>query len=593
MSVEVLQDSTDLGELADTIAAPSSIAMGRPDREVHTVEWSLQPLLALNQGATPRELEASLSEFAERWFELNAVQRELAHELAVKRLKDLGHSRPNRLVDSVLSNLPSDNRLTVDSKVLGLADPEPWSEPVDGAALLDEITAAIAGFISAAPEVYQTVALWVLYSHCFDCFDISPLLAITSPLKRCGKSTLLDLITTMVPRPLSTSNITISALFRTVEKYRPVLLIDEADSFFRESDELRGVLNSGHRKGAAYVIRTEGSAHEPKRFKTWCPKAVALIGAMADTLEDRAVKVQLKRKSATEKKRRLRIDLLKTEVEHLCRRSARWAIDMTQDLRDADPEIPWEITNDRARDNWRPLVAIADAVGGRWPWLAREAALFAEGHAPSSESPATILLGDLKGMFGELGHKVESAEVVGYLIALEERPWAEWGKQHKPLTTHGLARLLKPFGITPDKWREGNRDCRGYHRKDFQEAFDSYVPEVIDIPASIEGGATATSATGFIIKNLEEDQTATVAKSVGSETSGKSLTIKGVALVATQPSLFGDDHSTLGHRDHQDDCRRTEDGSLGFRKLSLRRPSNRNSAETKVGDFGSGEVEIL
>src|ERR1700683_461533 len=131
MNIEFLQDSTGVGELAGASASTSSKAMGLPERVVKTVEWSVDPLLALNPGAKPSELEASLSEFAERWFELNAFQRELAHESAVKRLKDLGHSRPNRLVTSALSILPSDKRLTDDSKDLDLADPEPWTEPVD------------------------------------------------------------------------------------------------------------------------------------------------------------------------------------------------------------------------------------------------------------------------------------------------------------------------------------------------------------------------------------------------------------------------------------------------------------------------------
>jgi hypothetical protein len=109
----------------------------------------------------------------------------------------------------------------------------------------------------------------------------SPLLALTSPEKRCGKTTTLSLLTRLVPRPLLSSNISPAALFRIVEKYCPTLLIDEADSFLRDKEELRGILNSGHTRDAAYVVRTVGDDKEPCRFSTWAPKAVALIGRLS------------------------------------------------------------------------------------------------------------------------------------------------------------------------------------------------------------------------------------------------------------------------------------------------------------------------
>jgi hypothetical protein len=42
---------------------------------------------------------------------------------------------------------------------------------------------------------------------------------------------------------------------------------------------MRGVLNGGHTKTAAYVIRTVEvcGEHKAKRFSTWAPKAIATI----------------------------------------------------------------------------------------------------------------------------------------------------------------------------------------------------------------------------------------------------------------------------------------------------------------------------
>src|SRR5262249_25347960 len=104
------------------------------------------------------------------------------------------------------------------------------------------------------------------------------------------------------------SNISASALFRYIEVEHPTLLIDEADSFLNDNEEMRGILNSGHTKTAAHVIRNVeiNGEHKPKRFSTWSPKAIATIRWLADTLEDRAIVVQLQRKPKAAKVARLR-----------------------------------------------------------------------------------------------------------------------------------------------------------------------------------------------------------------------------------------------------------------------------------------------
>lgn len=357
---------------------------------------------------------------------------------------------------------------------LMLSDPEPWPEPVDGAALLDEIASVVSRYLSATDEVFRTVALWVVYSHAFELFDVSPLLAIVSPEKRCGKTTLLTLLYALVPRPLTIANITPAALFRTVEKFRPTLLIDEADSFLTDNEELRGILNSGHRKATAYVIRTTGDEHEPRQFTTWTPKAIALIGALPGTLEDRSIPARLQRKRPQDKTERLRYDRL-GELDHLRRQAARWVGDMSESLRSADPDIPASITNDRARDNWRPLIAIADAVGGVWPERAREVSLSLSSTEPDTESVRVLLLRDLKALFDEHGERLESERIVTALVEIEGHPWAE-GKNGRPLTKNGLARLLRPFGIRPTKWRGRQVNTeRGYLRADFEEVFARYL----------------------------------------------------------------------------------------------------------------------
>ncbi len=77
----------------------------------------------------------------------------------------------------------------------------------------------------------------------------------------------------------------------------PTLLIDEADTFLPENEELLGILNSGHRRGGS-VLRTVGEEFEPPSFSTHSACAVALIGKLPATLADRSVPIELLRRRA-------------------------------------------------------------------------------------------------------------------------------------------------------------------------------------------------------------------------------------------------------------------------------------------------------
>ena len=172
-------------------------------------------------------------------------------------------------------------------------------------------------------------------------------------------------------------------MFRTIELVRPTLLIDEADTFMRDNEEIRGIINSGHLKGGQ-VIRLVGDDHEPRVFSTWAPVALAAIGHLPDTIEDRSIIVPMVRRKKEEKTPRM-TRKVEAALQYANRFLARWAADNKERLVDADPLIP-EALNDRAMDNWRPLLAIADAVGGTWPERARNAALLLRRHEGISES---------------------------------------------------------------------------------------------------------------------------------------------------------------------------------------------------------------
>ena len=240
---------------------------------------------------------------------------------------------------------------------------EPWPEPVSGATLLDDIKNILVRHVLLPLGAGDAIALWTVHSWLADAGDISPYLVISSPTKRCGKTTVLIILLYLTPRSELASNISASAIFRYIEDVRPTLLIDEADSFIKDNEEMRGILNSGHTKAAAHVIRNVeiNGEHKPRRFSTWAPKAVAAIGALADTLEDRSIRVVLQRKPRGAKVGRLR-RRDNEEFATLRRKAVRWAEDNFSKLADPEPNIP-DALNDRAADNWRPLLAIADLAG--------------------------------------------------------------------------------------------------------------------------------------------------------------------------------------------------------------------------------------
>ncbi len=227
-------------------------------------------------------------------------------------------------------------------------EPKPWNEPIDLGELLTELTDVFNRFAVLPEHSDIAMALWVCFSWCIDAANTAPILAISSLEKRCGKTKILSLLNLLVKRPLSTSNITPAALFRAIEEYKPTLLIDEADTFIKQSDDLRGILNSSHTRSTAFVLRTIGDEHIPKAFNTWEAKAIALIGKLPDTLHDRSIVIPLKRKLTHEKTERLyrtdyNFDLIKSKL-------VRFAIDHTEAVKKVIPKSLICIS-DRAADN--------------------------------------------------------------------------------------------------------------------------------------------------------------------------------------------------------------------------------------------------
>jgi len=352
---------------------------------------------------------------------------------------------------------------------------EPCPEPVDGADLLDDLVDTIHRFIVCERHTAITAALWIVFTWVIGRVQVAPLAVITAPEKRCGKSQLLTLIGRLSRRPAWASNISPATVFRMVEAHCPTLLIDEADSFFKENEELRGVINSGHTRQLAYVWRTVGDDHEPRRFSTWGAKAISGIGHLSETLMDRAVILELRRKLPSEKVQRLR-HAEPGLFESLASRLARFADDAGMTLEQARPDLP-EALNDRAQDNWEPLLAIADYAGRHWPRYARDAALKLSGAEQESMSLSAELLADIREVFDHKKvDRISTADLLQALTADDLNPWATYNRG-KPMAPRQLARRLDEYNVKSRDIRFGHDGIRkGYDREQFDDVFTRYLP---------------------------------------------------------------------------------------------------------------------
>jgi hypothetical protein len=455
---------------------------------------------------------------------LDPVQLALLREGAIKALRAAGSEGPARLVDAVLPR-PTAGTERGEGAGTAVLFPEivPWPRPVSGADLLGELEAAIRRHVVVPEDAAVAMSLWILHTHAIEAAQISPRLAIVSPTKRCGKSTVLKILGALVRRPLASTNVTAAGIYRGIEAHQPTLLVDEADTFLEGRDDLRGVLNAGHDRQSATVLRCTGEELEPRLFRVFAPVAIAAIGRLPDTLVDRSIVIEMRRKTGTESVERLR----RTEREALAgipRQCARWAADNLEELRTARPVTPADL-DDRAADNWEALVAIADAAGGSWPQKTRATALrlsTARTAADDGEDFAVQLLADVRLVFDERGEdRLTSKVLISALADLEGRPWAEVSRG-RPITDRVLARLLGRFGVRSRSIRIGDGTPKGYLRGDLADAFDRYLPP----PA-------ATSATSSKSLSEEANPEPPRASGVASPTTvGLSCDCAGVADVA-------------------------------------------------------------
>ena len=425
------------------------------------------------------------------------------------RAKELGCQA--KTLDKLVAEARASQNAEQAASELVSAD-EPWSEPVEGIDLLRAIVGILKAHAILPKGAAEAIALWIVGSYCYDNFRIFPKLLLSSPEKRCGKSTLLEIVRSLSHRALMASNITPSAIFRCIDAWKPTLLIDEADTFVHGNEELRGIINSGHTRSTAYVIRVVGDDFEPKQFSTWAPMVLAMIKLPPDTILDRSVMIPMRRKLPGESITRLPVDF-PGECRHLRSQCLRWANDTGDSLKRINPTLPAS-SNDRALDNWTPLLAIAEAIGGKLPAVALDAFRQLQQTDDEDDGIGPMILRDIREVFDNQGKKylkLHSEEIVNRLVAMEGHTWAEW-KHGKPMTTNSMARLLKPFKIKPGSVRIGEIAKKGYERVQFDDAFARYLSDATIqtvTPTQASNGAAYSDFQNVTQKNDVTDSKST------------------------------------------------------------------------------------
>lgn len=353
-----------------------------------------------------------------------------------------------------------------------------------GADVLNDVRSTLLRFVAFPSSTYAVAAaLWIAHTYAIDALDSSPRLAALSPEPQSGKTRLLEIVEHLADRPLFTMNTTSAVLARGLDSgtYRTILL-DEADTVFgskaKGDEELRGILNAGHRRGAVYTRMVgEGTTMSVSTFNCFSAVALAGIGNLPDTVMQRSVVLKMRRRAPGEVIAPFRrrehapgLDELRTRVES-------WVLTHRQAIGERWPTMP-EGVEDRSADVWEPLLAVADHAGGEWPDLARAACLelFSAAQTEDSGSLGVRLLSDLRALWEQDGDptSMSTEMILTGLHEMDEAPWATL--KGEGLNARGLASLLKHYDIRSKDVRTDFGIRKGYARADLWDAWERYAP---------------------------------------------------------------------------------------------------------------------
>jgi hypothetical protein len=410
------------------------------------------------------------------------------------------HGKTRADIQSILAQAARDDAAA--------APPPPPSDPRDAApaepidphdTVLSLVCGAFKTYLAVNSHEYVALALWAMHTHVFDRFMVTPRLLLTSPVRGCGKSVGLDVLSRLVARAELTDNITAAAVYDTIDRLTCTLLMDEFDNQeLATKAAMRAVLNAGYRHGRKIH---RGVGENRRAYKVFAPIAIAAIGTLSLPLMSRSVVIRMQRNDRWRELRRF--DFNNTgDLDRVYVQIRDWARYVKLN---ADPQLPPELV-DRLADNWRPLIAIADSFGAEWGRIARLTAVhFAKDWR--EEDVPVLLLRSIREVFDALGtDRITGKALLEALHRLEEAGWSEFTgvKGDRPphkLRNSELRAMLRMFGIAPRvvwpaKGVLGDRSGRGYHREDFEAVWRAYC----------EGDETVKPSNVIPLRLLEDEQ---------------------------------------------------------------------------------------
>jgi hypothetical protein len=354
--------------------------------------------------------------------------------------------------------------------------------PLNG--LVAELVAALRDYLVMTDEQYLVVALWIIHTYLVDRVEQTPYLAVTSPEKHCGKTRLLEVLQLLVNVPWFCTLPSESVFYRKIDKVQPTVLLDETDAIFSPKtaplyEGLRAAINAGTRRGVT-VDRCIAGGAGFESFSVYCPKVLAGIGSLPDTIADRSIPIRLARKTRDETVKRFRLRDVKPELQPIALKVVAWANEHAEAVAEARPELP-DGLDDRMQDACEVLVAIADLLGCGEHARRALVTLHQSERVDSHESYRLQLLEDLYEIFGrdcwaeEAG--LHTTQVLMELHNLAESGWKTYFNKRNGLDAHDLAALLREYGIKSRNVRSKSMGtvAKGYRREQFADAWSRYL----------------------------------------------------------------------------------------------------------------------
>jgi putative DNA primase/helicase len=356
-------------------------------------------------------------------------------------------------------------------------DIEPWSEPVDVRVLLQELVDQLRRYVVIHGEGVVAVALWIMFVWVHEAAWHSPPLLITSADPVSGKSTLARVAGQLCPRLKKAAEPTLASIYRTIHRYNPTLLLDEADTVFMRNASIAHLINESWEKGSS--VPRIGAKGQIQNFNIFGPKIIAMKGEqLPETTASRCIAVKMVPRLEREKVEnfRYRDD---DRFRELRRKCLRWAADNIEQLENVEPTMPPGVIS-RAAANWRLPLAVADLAGGDMSKHAR--AVVVKLLASSEEIRLTegqrLLLAIEEPLKAQLEWLTQ--DMLAHLRADPTSEWCNFRGRGK-LNEWQLAKLLKPYGVRPRLLHPipgSTKGLRGYRYEDFKrlQVFERHIP---------------------------------------------------------------------------------------------------------------------